>query len=618
MDTNHQTMYSPLNVCLISEDFITPGDHFFDAFPHTYDTVKENHQDDEDALLERRKLQCHASFIKGESIFFVSETPTMILGMDVSHGSPGHSDITSVDAVVGSRSWSLVSRYRAFVHMQSPKVEMIGSLYKVLPNGEDDGIMRNEVSESQFNQVLNVKLEQIIKNMECPYSLNEKDNQSRILPLISRNGVSESQFNQVLNVKLEQIIKNMECPYSLNEEDNQSRILPLISRNGVSESQFNQVLNIELEQIIKNMESLYLLIEEDNQSRRSPPIVSVEMMFEQIKQKLPGSPGFLLCALAERKNSDVYGIVSQCICTTNINDQYLIDVLLKLNTKLGGTNSLLALERVPHIPLISETPTMILGMDVSHGSPGQSDILSIDAVLGFGCWPLILSYRPSVRTRSPEVEMSDSMYKVLPIMTWELLVHFYPTSNGRKPSQIIILRDGVSESQFNQVLNAELEQIIKGTSFHAHSNVLLNGVGFSPHDLQKLLHSLSSLSVAASIVVPCQSVPKREHKSVVAVALDGDKRGYKRPRCGWDPFFRCGDCRRIIIAKNLSVVFSEEMYGLLNVRTARVVAENVHGNLQLIGFDLACRHCRGIVGLGFLSLTFPRWDVYFLFRARVF
>ncbi|XP_026460289.1 protein argonaute 2-like [Papaver somniferum] len=241
---------------------------------------------------------------------------------------------------------------------------------------------------------------------------------------------------------------------------------------------------------------------------------------------------------------------------------------------------------------------------------------------------------------------------------------FYQTSNGRKPNQIIIFRDGVSKSRFKQVSNVELEQIIKaithlgeiklqfmlivaqkaggctenvtpgrvvdtgvvhprsydfymcacsgaiGTSCHAHSYVLLNGVGFSPHDSQKLLHSLSSVFVAASIVVPCQLVPKREPNSVVAVALDGDKRSYKRPRCGWDPFFRYADCRRIIIAKNLSMVFSEAIYGVLNVRTARVVAENMHGNLQLIGFDLACCHCRGIVGLGFVSLTFPRWDVF--------
>jgi hypothetical protein len=42
----------------------------------------------------------------------------------------------------------------------------------------------------------------------------------------------------------------------------------------------------------------------------------------------------------------------------------------------------------------------------------------------------------------------------------ELLKDFRATS-GMKPKQIIIFRDGVSDSQFNQVLNIELEEIIK-------------------------------------------------------------------------------------------------------------------------------------------------------------
>lgn len=41
---------------------------------------------------------------------------------------------------------------------------------------------------------------------------------------------------------------------------------------------------------------------------------------------------------------------------------------------------MLAVEHSPSIPLVSKIPTIILGMDVSHGSPGQSDIPSIAAV----------------------------------------------------------------------------------------------------------------------------------------------------------------------------------------------------------------------------------------------
>ncbi|KAK9280647.1 hypothetical protein L1049_014343 [Liquidambar formosana] len=311
------------------------------------------------------------------------------------------------------------------------------------------------------------------------------------------------------------------------------------------------------------------VFEENPQSRRAPPVVRVEKMFEDIQNKLPGAPQFLLCLLPERKNSDLYGpwkrknlaeygIVTQCIAPTRVNDQYLTNVLLKINAKLGGLNSLLAVEQSPSIPLVSKVPTIILGMDVSHGSPGQSDVPSIAAVVSSRQWPLISRYRASVRTQSPKVEMIDSLFKRASDtedegIIRELLLDFYVSSGKRKPDQIIIFRDGVSESQFNQVLNIELDQIIEackfldekwcpkfvvivaqknhhtkffqpgapenvppgtvidnkvchprnndfylcahagmiGTTRPTHYHVLLDEVGFSADDLQELVHSLS-------------------------------------------------------------------------------------------------------------------------------
>uniref|UniRef100_A0A453KH56 Piwi domain-containing protein n=1 Tax=Aegilops tauschii subsp. strangulata TaxID=200361 RepID=A0A453KH56_AEGTS len=226
------------------------------------------------------------------------------------------------------------------------------------------------------------------------------------------------------------------------------------------------------------IEGPYSLVDEDNQARRCAPIVRVERMFEKVKANLPGPPEFLLCVLPERKNCDIYGpwkkknlhemgIVTQCIVpSAKMNDQYFTNVLLKINAKLGGMNSKLALEHSRQIPVINKIPTIILGMDVSHGSPGRSDIPSIAAVVGSRCWPLISRYRASVRTQSPKVEMIDSLFKPLDNgkddgIIRELLLDFYTTSQQRKPEQIIIFRDGVSESQFSQVLNLEVDQIIK-------------------------------------------------------------------------------------------------------------------------------------------------------------
>ncbi|CAI0460285.1 unnamed protein product [Linum tenue] len=311
------------------------------------------------------------------------------------------------------------------------------------------------------------------------------------------------------------------------------------------------------------------LIDEYPQLRRSSPLARVESMFEQVRDKLPGPPEFILCLLPQRKNSDIYGpwkkkclsdfgIVTQCISPPRvIKDQYLTNVLLKINSKLGGINSMLEVELTRSIPFITQTPTMILGMDVSHGSPGRSDVPSVAAVVGSLEWPYITKYRASVRTQSPKLEMIDALYKPTANNTddgimRELFIEFYKTS-GAKPKQIVIFRDGVSESQFNQVLNIELPQIIKayqhlgetdvpkftviiaqknhhtklfkaegtdnvppgtvvdttvvhprnydfymcahngaiGTSRPAHYHVLVDEIGFSPDVLQNLIHSLS-------------------------------------------------------------------------------------------------------------------------------
>ncbi|XP_078152182.1 protein argonaute 4A-like isoform X2 [Carex rostrata] len=310
------------------------------------------------------------------------------------------------------------------------------------------------------------------------------------------------------------------------------------------------------------------VFEEGRNMRGTAPNVRVEEMFEQVKTKLPGAPRFLLCLLPERKNSDIYGpwkrkcladfgIVTQCLAPIKVNDQYLTNLLLKINAKLDGMNSLLQVEDIPSIPLVSKVPTIILGMDVSHGSPGQSDRPSIAAVVSSRQWPLISKYRASVHTQSPKLEMIDSLFKPKDKndngIIRQLMLDFYTSSGKRKPDHVIIFRDGVSESQFNQVLNIELDQIMAackfldenwnpkftvivaqknhhtkffipndqnnvppgtvidnkvchprnydfymcshkgaiGTTRPTHYHVLLDQVGFSADDLQELVHSLS-------------------------------------------------------------------------------------------------------------------------------
>lgn len=145
-------------------------------------------------------------------------------------------------------------------------------------------------------------------------------------------------------------------------------------------------------------------------------------------------------------------------------------MLLKINAKLGGLNSLLRIEVERTIPLVSKVPTIILGIDVSHGPPGQSDRPSIAAVVSSREWPYISKYRATVNTQSPKLEMVSSLFKPQGPedddgLIRVSLIDFYNTSGKRKPDHVIIFRDGVSESQFTQVINIELEKIIEACKF---------------------------------------------------------------------------------------------------------------------------------------------------------
>ncbi|KAK5794078.1 hypothetical protein PVK06_035272 [Gossypium arboreum] len=118
---------------------------------------------------------------------------------------------------------------------------------------------------------------------------------------------------------------------------------------------------------------------------------------------------------------------------------------------------MLTLGQTPSIPIVSKVPTIILEMDALFGFPEQSDVPSTAAMVSSRRWPLISSYGASGRTQSLKLKMmilsskpvSD---KVDDGIMKEALLDFYTSSGKRKPNQIIIFRDGVSESQFNQVL----------------------------------------------------------------------------------------------------------------------------------------------------------------------
>ncbi|KAH6826003.1 Argonaute family protein [Perilla frutescens var. hirtella] len=166
------------------------------------------------------------------------------------------------------------------------------------------------------------------------------------------------------------------------------------------------------------------------------------------------------------------GIVSQCCQPKNVarsNKQYLENVSLKINAKVGGRNSVLQEALNGRLAYLSDRPTIVFGADVTHPQPGEDSSPSIAAVVASMDWPEVTKYRGLVSAQAHREEIIQDLYSkkedpkrgtVHGGMIRELLVSFYK-STKLKPHRIIFYRDGVSEGQFSQVLLHEMDAIRK-------------------------------------------------------------------------------------------------------------------------------------------------------------
>ncbi|KAG0548151.1 hypothetical protein BDA96_01G142000 [Sorghum bicolor] len=167
------------------------------------------------------------------------------------------------------------------------------------------------------------------------------------------------------------------------------------------------------------------------------------------------------------------GIITQCCIPKNVHKggrQYLQNLALKINVKVGGRNTVLedALNRRIH--LLTDLPTIIFGADVTHPAPGEDASPSIAAVVASMDWPEVSKYRCLVSSQGHREEIIADLFTQVKDpqkgllhggMIRELLVSFYRANGSRKPSRIIFYRDGVSEGQFSQVLLYEVDAIRK-------------------------------------------------------------------------------------------------------------------------------------------------------------
>ncbi|KFZ01526.1 hypothetical protein V501_09952 [Pseudogymnoascus sp. VKM F-4519 (FW-2642)] len=153
-----------------------------------------------------------------------------------------------------------------------------------------------------------------------------------------------------------------------------------------------------------------------------------------------------------------YGIHTVCALASKITkeqrrDQYLANIALKVNSKLRGSNQTLDAQR---LGIIAEGKTMVVGIDVTHPSPGSLSsapsvaaiVASIDSTLSqFPCELSVQEGRKEMVT-----DLSEMMRSRLQL--WR-------DRNKALPENILVYRDGVSEGQYQVLKDDEIPSLRK-------------------------------------------------------------------------------------------------------------------------------------------------------------
>lgn len=154
-----------------------------------------------------------------------------------------------------------------------------------------------------------------------------------------------------------------------------------------------------------------------------------------------------------------YGIHTVCAVASKIakeqrRDQYLANIALKVNSKLRGANQTLDTQK---LGIISEGKTMVVGIDVTHPSPGSlasapsvaAIVASVDKTLSQ--FPCVLSVQEG--RKEMVTDLSEMMRSRLQL--WKA------RNKNTLPENILVYRDGVSEGQYQVLKDDEIPSLRK-------------------------------------------------------------------------------------------------------------------------------------------------------------
>lgn len=132
--------------------------------------------------------------------------------------------------------------------------------------------------------------------------------------------------------------------------------------------------------------------------------------------------------------------------------QYLSNIALKVNVKLGGINSTVI------EPTFRQRRWMMMGGDSSHPSPSQMRMNPPPPAFTALCasWDKdCTAYTSVVNAQSA----TEQLIQDFGTMVHELMKRYQERNNGAVPESILYYRDGLSEGQFAQIVNMEAKPL---------------------------------------------------------------------------------------------------------------------------------------------------------------
>uniref|UniRef100_A0A2N9G3P1 Piwi domain-containing protein n=1 Tax=Fagus sylvatica TaxID=28930 RepID=A0A2N9G3P1_FAGSY len=320
-------------------------------------------------------------------------------------------------------------------------------------------------------------------------------NQKKVnyLPMEACKIVSGQRYTKGLNEKQITSLLKVSCQ---RPHEHEMDILQTVHQNDYEKDPYAKEFGISIDNKLASVEARvlpapWLKYHDTGKEKEYLPQVArpdqvkkaLKYVYHAAASKLEGKELQLLIAILPDNNGSLYGdlkricetelgLISQCCLTKYVfksNRQYLANVSLKINVKMGGRNTVLLDALSWRIPLVSDIPTIIFGADVTHPETGDDSCPSIAAVVASQDWPEVTKYAGLVCAQPHREELIQDLFKtwkdpqrgmVSGGMIRELLLSFQKAT-GQKPLRIIIFRDGVSDGQFYQVLLHELDAIRK-------------------------------------------------------------------------------------------------------------------------------------------------------------